>query len=144
MKHFNVLLMKFVVSLVVFWFALGLLFGAPLVQIISFSISVAIITYFIGDLIVLPRIGKRNAVIVDFFLTYLLVWVFGTIFFHSYLMIGWGTIISATLIAGSEVFVHSYIVKNTKQSVPENREASFGQNFAFEFAEDEDPKRNKE
>ena len=143
MKHLKVLLIKFVVCMFVFWISLGLLFGASLVEIISFSLSVTIITYFIGDLIVLPRIGKKNSVVVDFFLTYLIVWVFGSIFFHSYLMIGWGSIISATLIAGSEVFVHSYILKNVKPIV-RGKQLSFNQNFAFEFAEEDDPKPTKE
>ncbi|PYZ93375.1 hypothetical protein CR194_09315 [Salipaludibacillus keqinensis] len=138
MKHVNVLFIKFVASLFIFGISLGLLFDAPLVEVVSFSLLVTIISYFIGDQIILPRIGKMNTVVVDFFLVYLIVWIFGAIFFHSYLMIGWGSIISATLFAGSEVFVHSYIVKNIKQTVQE-KQRSFNQSFAFEMAEDQGP-----
>ncbi len=143
MKHLNVLLMKFVISFIVFWFSLGLLFNAPLVEIISFSLLITIFSYFVGDQIILPRIGKRNAVVIDFFLIYTIVWVFGSIFFHSYLMIGWGSIISATLIACSEVFVHSYILKNIKPIVRE-KQPNFTRDFAFEFAEEQEPGRNQE
>lgn len=142
MKHLNVLLMKFVLSMIVFWIALDLFFQASLSLIITFSLLVTIISYLIGDRILLPRIGKMNAVVVDFFLIYLIVWIFGGVFFHNYLQIAWGSIISATLIAGSEVFVHSYIVKNVKPVVRENQQ-SFNQRFAFEFAEDQDPKKEK-
>ncbi|MCE7792857.1 YndM family protein [Salipaludibacillus sp. CUR1] len=143
MKHVNVLFIKFAASLVIFGISLGLLFNAPFVEVVSFSLLVTIISYFLGDQIILPRLGKRNTVVVDFFLVYLIVWIFGAIFFHSYLMIGWGSIISALLFAGSEVFVHSYIVKNIKQSVQE-KQRSFNQSFAFEFSEDPDPAKNKD
>ncbi|WP_280768841.1 YndM family protein [Salipaludibacillus daqingensis] len=138
MKHLNVLLIKFVTSIFIFWVSLGLLFNASFTLIISFSILLTISSYFIGDQIVLPRIGKNNTVVVDFFLAYFIVWVFGGVLFHSYLMIGWGSIISATLFAGSEMFVHSYIVKNIKSFVLE-KQRTFDRKFAFEFAEEEDP-----
>jgi hypothetical protein len=143
MKHLNVLLIKFVVSLVVFWISLDLFFSATFVQIVSFSLLVTVISYFIGDQMLLSRIGKVNSVVVDFFLTYLIVWVFGSIFLASYLQVAWGSIISATLIAGSEVFVHSYILKNIKPIVRE-RQRNFNQSFAFEIAEEQDPKPTKE
>ncbi|QOY35052.1 YndM family protein [Anaerobacillus isosaccharinicus] len=143
MKHFKILLLKFVVSIVVFWISIGLFFGATLVEIISFALLVTVVSYLIGDQILLPRIGNRNSVVVDFFLTYLLVWVFGGGLLHSYLMVAWGSIISATLIAGSEVFVHSYILKNVKPVVRENQR-SFNQSFAFELAEEQDPDPRKE
>lgn len=143
MKHLKILLIKFVASIVVFWISLDLFFEATIVDIVSFSLLVTFISYFIGDQILLPRIGNRNAVVVDFFLTYSIVWVFGGIFFASYLQVAWGSIISATLIAGSEVFVHSYIVKNVKPSVQE-RKRSFNQSFAFETAEEQDPNPTKE
>lgn len=143
MKHVNVLLMKFVASFFVFWISIGLFFNASLTTIISFSLLVTITSYLVGDLILLPRIGKMNSVIADFFLTYILVWVFGGIFFESYLMIAWGSVISALLIAASEVFVHSYVVKNVKPIIRE-RQRSFNQSFAFEVAEEQDPKPKKE
>ncbi|WNF37428.1 YndM family protein [Bacillaceae bacterium IKA-2] len=143
MKHLNVLLIKFVASIFIFWISLGLLFNASFAVIISFSLLVTIISYFIGDQIILPRIGKKNTVVADFFLIYILVWVFGGVLFHSYLMIGWGSIISATLFAGSEVFVHSYILKNINPIVPE-KQSSFNQSFAFEFAKEQDPNPTKD
>lgn len=143
MKHVNVLLIKFVASLFIFWISIGLLFNATIVEIISFSLLVTISSYVIGDQIILPRIGKRSTVVVDFFLVYFIVWVFGAVLFHSYLMIAWGSIISATLFAGSEVFVHSYIVKNIKQIIQE-KQRNFNQSFAFEIAEDEDPNPTKD
>jgi hypothetical protein len=144
MKHFNVLLLKFVAALIIFWVSLDLFFDATLTQIVAFSLLVTIVSYFLGDQVLLPRIGNRNSVVVDFFLTYLIVWVFGAVFFHNYLQVAWGSIISATLFAGSELFVHSYILKNVKPIAREKQKPTFNQSFAFEFAKEEDPKRTKE
>ncbi|MGM0845577.1 MAG: YndM family protein [Bacillota bacterium] len=143
MKHLSVLFIKFAMGLVVFWISLDLFFEASIVDIISFSLLITVITYFVGDQILLPRIGKRNAVITEFFLTYAVVWIFGGILLHSYLQVAWGSIISALLIAGSEVFVHSYIINNISTEIRKNR-PSFEQSFAYEFAEEHDPKPDKE
>lgn len=138
MKHLSVLLMKFIIGVIVFWVSLGLFFGSSFIEILSFSLAVTIISYVIGDQMLLPRIGKTNAVVADFFLTYLLVWIFGSVFFNSFFQIGWGSIIAATLIAGSEAFIHPYIVRNIKPIVME-KQLGFNQNYAFEFAEEQEP-----
>jgi hypothetical protein len=142
-RHINVLLIKFVASLVVFWVSLDLFFEATIADIVSFSLLLTVVSYFIGDQILLPRIGKMNAVITDFFLVYLIVWIFGGILFESYLQVAWGSIISALLIAGSEVFVHSYILKNVTEVVSE-KQRSLNGNFAYEFAEEHEPDPRKE
>ncbi|MDQ0254839.1 hypothetical protein J2S74_002218 [Evansella vedderi] len=143
MKHINFLLIKFVASFFIFWISLDLFFNTTFPVIIAFSLLVTIISYFIGDVVLLPRIGKRNAVVVDFFLTYIIVWVFGAFFLPSILQIAWGSIIAATLVAGSEVFVHSYIVRNIKP-VPREKQQNLNQQFAYEFAEEEEPNPDKE
>ncbi|MFA9559491.1 YndM family protein [Evansella sp. AB-rgal1] len=142
MEHIKVLLLKFVASFFIFWISFDLFFDATFVDIVSFSLLVTIITYVIGDRMLLPRIGKRESVVVDFFLTYIVVWVFGGIVLDSYLLIAWGSIISATLLAGSEVFVHSYILKNVKP-IRLEKQRHFSQRFAFEFAEEQDPNPDK-
>ncbi|MGF2616095.1 DUF2512 family protein [Rossellomorea vietnamensis] len=143
MKHVNVLFIKFAVSVVVFWISLDLFFEATFIDILSFSLLITVVSYFVGDQILLPRIGKMNAVITDFFLTYLVVWIFGGILFDSYLQVAWGSIISALLIASSEMFVHSYIIKNIASEIRKNRPA-FNRTFAYEFAEEQNPEPDKE
>ncbi|MGD6965768.1 YndM family protein [Rossellomorea vietnamensis] len=143
MKHVNVLFIKFAASLVIFWISLDLFFEATIIDILSFSLLLTVVSYFVGDQILLPRIGKMNAVITDFFLAYLVVWIFGGILFDSYLQVAWGSIISALLIAASEVFVHSYIIKSISSEIRKNR-PSFNQAFAYEFAEEQNPKPDKD
>ncbi|MCD8511385.1 MAG: YndM family protein [Bacillus sp. (in: Bacteria)] len=143
MKHLNVLVIKFLVSFLVFWISLGLFFEASLGVILSFSLLVTFVAYFLGDLVLLPRLGNNNAVIVDFFLTYLIVWIFGAFFLHSYMQIAWGSIIAATLIAGSELFVHSYILKTLPIKKIRLEKERFHQDFAFETSEESNPNIKK-
>ncbi|MFE8699862.1 YndM family protein [Cytobacillus sp. FJAT-54145] len=143
MKHLNVLLIKLISSILVFWIAFDLFFDATFSQILSFALLVTIVSYFIGDRILLPRLGNAQSVAIDFFLTYSIVWVFGSVLFESYLIVAWGSIISAALFAVSELIVHAYIARNVRLPVPE-RNTSFNQRLAYEFAEEQDPDPRKE
>ncbi|RIW34706.1 DUF2512 family protein [Bacillus salacetis] len=144
MRNLTVLLIKFAAGMVVFYISLDLYFEASLAHIFSFSLLLTIVSYFGGDQILLPRIGNRNALVTDFFLTYLIVWIFGGILFDSYLQVAWGSIISALLFTGAEVFVHSYILKYNSQDLRDTKQSFNNQRFAYEFAEDQDPAPDKE
>jgi hypothetical protein len=92
------------------------------------------------DRIVLPRVGNRDAIIVEFVLTYMSVWIFGTLLLDSYVQIAWGSIISAAIITFAEVFVHRYLfnhteTKNTARAV----RPAFKRKLAYdtEFAEEQ-------
>lgn len=147
MKHLTIIGMKFFASIIIFAVAFDLFFEATVVEILSFSVLLTVMSYVIGDLILLQRIGNRNAVLIDFFLTYFIVWIFGSVLLHSYLQIAWGSIISATLVAVSEIFVHNYILKkepelektSSKTEIYHGRLA-----YGFEMAEEQDPREKKE
>lgn len=143
MRHLNILLIKFLTSFITFWISLNLFFEATLAVILSLSLLVTFLSYFLGDVVLLPRLGNRNTVIVDFFLTYLIVWIFGGFFLHSYMQIAWGSIMAATLIAFSEVFVHSYILKNLPHEKIQKEKENFYQDFAFEFSDEQNPNLKK-
>jgi hypothetical protein len=99
----------------------------------------------LGDRIILPRLGNRNALIADFFLVYASVWVFGSVLLNSYLQIAWGSVIAAGIITLSEVFVHRYLQKGADVSQEENRkEAALNPRLAYgmEMAEEKEPTRD--
>ncbi|GAF12973.1 integral membrane protein [Bacillus sp. JCM 19046] len=136
MKHGITLLIKLVVSL--FAFSIGFLFftEATYVDVITFALLTVIVSYVAIDLIVLPRFGNRTALVSDFVLTYFTVWVFGSVLFHNYMLIAWGSIISASVITFSEVFVHRYVLKNVSETRSRRQPRT---RFAFdtEFAEED-------
>lgn len=142
MNHFGVILFKFISAVIAFAIGLDLFFNATITEVISFSVLVTFVSYVFGDRIILPQFGKTTAVLADFLLTYFSVWIFGSVLLNNYIQIAWGSIISASILAVVEVFVHSYIVGRT-----EEKETKFflNRNLAYstEFAEEEDlPKKD--
>jgi hypothetical protein len=142
---FRLILIKLISSLIIFTIAFDLFFESGVTEIGSFSILVTIVSYFIGDKIILPRVGNRAATVIDFFTVYAIVWIFGNVLLHSYEQIAWGSIIAASLIGLSEVFVHLYIqgrdnqikVTENEKHIPRTPKLAFG----TEFAEETDPRK---
>jgi hypothetical protein len=142
---FRLILIKLISSLIIFTIAFDLFFESGVTEIGSFSILVTIVSYFIGDKIILPRVGNRAATVIDFFTVYAIVWIFGNVLLHSYEQIAWGSIIAASLIGLSEVFVHLFIqgrdnhikVTENEKHIPRTPKLAFG----TEFAEETDPRK---
>lgn len=106
-----ILLLKFISALAAFEIGLDLFFNANFIEIMYFSMLLTIVSYLAGDRILLPRIGNSNALVIDFFLAYMCVWIFGPKLFNSYIQIAWGSMISALLIISSEALIHRYLFK---------------------------------
>ncbi|WP_394138128.1 YndM family protein [Cytobacillus oceanisediminis] len=142
MNNTMILLIKFVSSVIAFAIALDLFFDAAFTDIVSFSLLVTIMSYMLGDRIILPRLGNRNALIADFFLVYAAVWVFGSVLLNSYLQIAWGSVIAAGIITLSEVFVHRYLLNRMEVSqVKKRSESAMNPRLAYgmEAGEENDP-----
>lgn len=143
--NFRIILLKFISCIIIFTIAFDLFFVAGVSEVLSFSILVTIVSYFIGDKMILPRVGNRAAVVIDFFTVYAIVWIFGNILLHSYEQIAWGSIIAATLIGISEVFVHLFLLGRLlpPPTTERKRPLRTSQKLAFgtEFAEESDPRK---
>ncbi|MCM3705086.1 MULTISPECIES: YndM family protein [Cytobacillus] len=142
-----ILILKLGAAMIAFAIALDLFFDATFADILSFSILVTAISYLLGDRIILPRLGNSNALIADFFLVYVSVWVFGSVLLNGYLQIAWGSIISAGIITLSEIFVHRMLVN--KRAVSQEKEG--GQTalnprlaYGMEIAEEREPTKDWE
>lgn len=142
MKQLTILLIKFITCVIAFTIGLDLFFDATIVDILSFSLFITIVSYVIGDTIILRQLGKQAATAVDFLLVYLSVWIFGSIFLDNYVQIGWGSIISALIITIAEIFVHSFLNERmpAKQMTEREQHSGFNPALAYgtEFAEEED------
>jgi hypothetical protein len=146
MKHTIILLLKFISSYLAFSIGLDLFFNADFIEIATFSLLLTIISYLISDRILLSRIGNRNTLVVDFFLAYVSVWIFGPTVLNSYLQIAWGSIISAFIITGAEALIHTYMLKslriernNSKERAKQNPKLAYG----LEMAEEQDPMKKR-
>lgn len=83
--------------------------------------------------------GNRDAIIVEFVLTYMSVWIFGTLLLDSYVQIAWGSIISAAIITFAEVFVHRYLFNHIETKHTARTRPTFKRKLAYdtEFAEEQ-------
>lgn len=142
-----ILILKLASAMIAFALALDLFFDATFADILSFSILVTAMSYLLGDRIILPRLGNRNALIADFFLVYASVWVFGSVLLNSYLQIAWGSVIAAGIITLSEVFVHRFLV-NTRESSQEKESSQSALNprlaYGMEMGEEREPTKDWE
>ncbi|MDQ0244712.1 hypothetical protein J2S09_002283 [Bacillus fengqiuensis] len=146
MKHTTVLLLKFIICVIAFAIALDLFFDATITDILSFSVFVTLVSYMLGDRIILPNFGNVPAAIVEFLLTYMSVWIFGSILLDNYLQIAWGSIISAILITGAEIFIHLYLLNYLAANQTKERpQIHFNRRLAYgtEFAEEQDIRDKK-
>ncbi|PMC33805.1 hypothetical protein CJ195_26555 [Bacillus sp. UMB0899] len=140
MKQITLLIIKFISCLIAFGIGLDLFFDANIVDILSFSLFVTSVSYVVGELVILPQLGRRAAAIADFLLSYLSVWIFGSILFESYLQIAWGSIISASIITAAEMILHLFVEdREEKTSYINTRKPVFNTNLAYgtEIAEEE-------
>ncbi|MBD1378714.1 YndM family protein [Metabacillus arenae] len=148
MKTAGILLMKFVACIIAFTIGLDLFFDATVVDIVTFSLFITIVSYIVGDRLILSRLGRRAAIVADFLLVYISVWIFGSVLLESYIQIGWGSILSAIVITAAEVFVHSYLLRHFFTNQSERQKSAFNPRLAYgtEFAEEQDvfDKKNPE
>lgn len=105
-------LIKMTISVVAYTIGLDLFFDASLAEILSFSLALTIMSFLIVDKMILPTLGSTKSLIIDFFLAYGIVWLFGNIVLNNYLQIAWGSIISAIIVTIGEVYVH-YMLRHT-------------------------------
>lgn len=61
MKHVRALCLKFIVSLVLLYVVLTLFFGVPFGEMFVLTLFLGVISYLIGDLLLLPRTNNTTA-----------------------------------------------------------------------------------
>ncbi|WCK52825.1 DUF2512 family protein [Aneurinibacillus sp. Ricciae_BoGa-3] len=110
MEHIKLLVAKFVWFMINIYGFTGLVYNQPLSTSLAVSAILAIITYAIADLAILPKFGNSAAMLADFLLLFLGIWLleyaFGTnVHFFVY------TIVAVAATAG-EWFIHIYTLKN--------------------------------
>ncbi|MCP8615650.1 YndM family protein [Salirhabdus salicampi] len=120
MRHFIALAIKFVSSLVLLWFILGGLYGLTFGNIFTIALVLGLVSYILGDLIILRLTNNTVATIADFGLALLVIWIMSEaltpiegLFTQS--------LIAAAGLTIFEYFFHKYVhnnvLKNTGNGV---------------------------
>lgn len=92
----------------ILWIILALIYKVNLIDVLITSMVLTVIG-FIGDVLILPRIGNFFAAFGDFFLALVVVWLLGTNIFDVSIALGNASLISALIIMIGELFLHRYM-----------------------------------
>ncbi|UOR11425.1 DUF2512 family protein [Halobacillus amylolyticus] len=111
MKYIQALLIKFVMMTAVLWFFLGVFFGISLMDILITSIALTVVSFAIGDLLILPNIGNTTATVADMGLAFVGVWILGSFLFETPVSLGTISFFLAVAITIGEFFFHGYMKK---------------------------------
>ncbi|WP_066367654.1 DUF2512 family protein [Neobacillus fumarioli] len=141
MNNVLVFIVKFVTCMIAYAVGLDLFFKAAWTDVVWFSVLTTIVSFIAGDMILLSRIGNRNALIADFLLSYMVVWIFGSVLLHNYMQIAWGSIISAIIITAGEMIVHRMLYNSNYT----HSKGGVSKRFAYgmEISEENDPIKRK-
>lgn len=145
MNYFSTLLIKFIIMTGVLWVILGLMFEIPFVDILITSLVLTGVSFIVGDLYVLPKIGNVGAAMMDFILTLAGVWALGAFLFEEpSARLGTIALVSAFGIALGEILVHWYI--KTQSTGQATRPGYYETDLQTEFSDELEPsikKKNK-
>lgn len=144
MEHFKAMAVKFLATLAVLYIILGLFYGMTFGTVFWISLILGVISYFVGDLGILPRTSNMMATLADFGLSLAVIWI----------MISWLTasrtaftmaLISAIGVTIFEYLFHNYIknMTNNTQNQPRNNRTNTMQ-YQTEASEEIAPNVSKD
>ncbi|WP_162990186.1 YndM family protein [Mesobacillus foraminis] len=108
MKHLWALLIKFT-SVTIVLFSILSIFNIGVGTILFISIVTTVVAYALGDLYILPKMGTIAAIVVDFGLTFGLVWILCELFVTTPMNTLSASLFCALAITAVEVFFHFYV-----------------------------------
>jgi hypothetical protein len=146
MNHTKAFLIKFISSLVLLYIILGVIYNMSLWHVFSITLVLGVISYILGDLIILPRTNNTVATISDFVLAFVLIWAMSKAFGYDRNTFTI-SLIASIGVAIFEFFYHLYVSKNVvNKKQPERRNQG---NLQYQTESSEEiypvtPKRNNE
>ncbi|MDQ0253483.1 hypothetical protein J2S74_000855 [Evansella vedderi] len=139
MNHLKAFFIKFAVTFSILFLILGIYYQAFIGDVLAISFILSFVTYILGDLVILPKLGHLSAVFSDFGLAYIGIVTLGAAFIERPLIFGAVSFFAALAITVSEGFFHRYM---TKSILPEMEQGQLMVepriNFITEFAEELD------
>lgn len=109
MKNITNLIIKFIVLGVILVLLLPQFGRTTWIQTIITAVVLTIIAYVVGDMWVLPKFGNMAAIVVDFAVAALILWLMSR-FLPQFIISKTGVWITALVIAIAEVLLHYYLL----------------------------------
>lgn len=111
MRHLRAFLFKFILTLALLYLILGITFGMSLTNVLLITITLNVVEYIVGDLIVLPRTSNTVATIADFGLALIVIWFLVsslTTFRNPFYV----SLVASVVVAMFEYFFHKYVANH--------------------------------
>lgn len=115
MKHLTAMAIKFVSTLVLLYVILGLFFGMSFINVFLITLVLGVISYLLGDMLILPKTNNTIATIADFGLVFPLLWLMTLNMTYGVRTFG-VSLIAAIGLTLFEVFFHQYLKRNIVDS----------------------------
>jgi len=142
MKHLKALAIKFISSLVLLYVILGLFYGMEFGNVFLISLVLGIVSYLIGDLLILPRTNNTVATLADFGLALFFIWFMSENFTRGDNLFT-VSLLAALAVTLFEYFFHKYVSRNvTKEDNQERLNSSTNLRFQTEASEELSPQSN--
>ncbi|SFE86147.1 DUF2512 family protein [Alteribacillus iranensis] len=113
MAHLKALAIKGIMTLAVLWLILSV--GFDLLSfgtVFLITVVLGAVSYFAGDLSILPKKRNMIATASDFVLTFLIIFLMGMIWTGNVGTLATASFIAALIIAVGEYFFHYYVASN--------------------------------
>ncbi|HLS59535.1 MAG TPA: YndM family protein [Virgibacillus sp.] len=136
MGHLKVIGIKFIVIAVVIYSLFGILYNATLMNLFWISLLITGISYLIGDLFILRKFGNIKATIADFGLSFISIWILGSLFFTESMPTIILSLAGALFITCCEPFIHLYL--ENQLSDDDEKDVRTKNQLQTEFAEETD------
>lgn len=111
MKHLTAMTIKFVSTLVLLYVILGLFYGMSFINVFLITLVLGVMSYLVGDMLILPKTNTIIATIADFGLAFPLLWLLTLNMTYGVRTFGI-SLIAAIGLTIFEAFFHLYL-KNT-------------------------------
>ena len=137
MHYTKAFFIKLAMTLVFLFIVLGLFFNASLASILIISAVITVLG-FVGDVFLLPRVGNFIAAAGDLVLSFLAVWIIGSMLFENEIATFSAAFLSSLFICIGEMYFHRYYRDHVMEKVnPQKKYVHFG-NLRTEFSHDFD------
>jgi Protein of unknown function (DUF2512) len=141
MKHLTAMAIKFVSTLVLLYVILGLFFGMSFINVFLITLVLGVVSYLLGDMLILPKTNNTIATIADFGLAFPLIWLM-TLNMTTGVRTFGVSLIAAIGLTLFEAFFHQYLkrnIVNSNDDVKINRRSLPQLQYSAENAEEFTP-----
>lgn len=118
MQHVKPVLVKFFIYSILITLVL-LFYGYSIPSLLLLSAILAVVTYFLGDMLILPLKGNWIATVVDVVTVFLVVLIWTVPSYGLYFSVIGGALFVAFIVGVCEWFIHIYIIGRVDRDGPE-------------------------